>query len=141
MTVASGHSTRSAPRDPAPRRVRVLAFRVVAALSGLFFVVAVVLNAAGPWALLMQAGDPHADLHRWFFALSGAVDAILAGCLLALAYRPRFTLLVVDIAFAVVVAGAVILPFDVSFVIILTLGILPLALYPYWRDARGFPRW
>ena len=50
-------STGSAERPVAePRgtvhRVRVIIFRVVAALAGLFFVVAVVLMASAPWVLL-----------------------------------------------------------------------------------------
>jgi hypothetical protein len=134
-------TARSEPRDPVPRRWRVLTFRVVAALVGLFFALAVVFNGAGPWVVLSQSGDPQIGAHRWFLAVSAGADLILAGCLLALAYRPRFTLLVVYPAVAVVIAGAIILPFDLTFVVYLLVVVLALALYPYWGDVRAFPRW
>jgi hypothetical protein len=69
------------------------------------------------------------------------VDAITAGVLLALALRPRRTLLVVELAGAVVVAGAIILPSQPSFAAILAVGVVPLIAYPYWRDVRTFPSW
>ena len=61
--------------------------------------------------------------------------------LLALAQRPRRTLLIVDLAVAAIVAGAIILPFQPSFAAILAVGVVPLIAYPYWRDVRRFPSW
>ena len=88
------------PRGTA-HRVRVIIFRVVAALAGLFFVVAVVLMASAPWVLLQPDQDVRTELNRWFLTVAGSVDAITAGVLLALAQQPRRTLLVVELAGAV----------------------------------------
>jgi hypothetical protein len=64
------------------------------------------------------------------------VDAITAGVLLALARRLRRTLLVLELAGAVIVAGAIILPFQPTFAAILAIGVVPLIAYQYWRDVR-----
>ena len=114
----------------------MIIFRVVAALAGLFFVVAVVLMASAPWVLLQPDQDVRTELNRWFLTVAGSVDAITAGVLLALAQQPRRTLLVVELAGAVIVAGAIILPFQPSFAAILAVGVVPLIAYPYWRDVR-----
>ena len=122
-------------------RVRVIIFRVVATLAGLFFVMAVVLMASAPWVLLQPDQEVNTELNRWFLTVAGSVDAITASVLLALALQPRRTLLVVELAGAVVVAGAIILPFQPSFAAILAVGVIPLIAYPYWRDVRMFPSW
>ena len=124
-----------------PHCVRVIIFRVLAALAGLFFVVAVVLMASAPWVLLQPDQDVRTELNRWFLTVAGNVDAITAGVLLALAQQPRRTLLVVELVGAVVVAGAIILPIQPSFAAILAIGVVPLIAYPYWRDVRTFPSW
>jgi hypothetical protein len=49
--------------------------------------------------------------------------------------------LIVDLAVAAIVAGAIILPFQPSFAAILAVGVVPLIAYPYWRDVRMFPSW
>jgi hypothetical protein len=54
--------------------------------------------------------------------------------LLALAQRPRRTLLVVELVAAVIVAGAIILPIQLSFAAILAIGVVPLLAYPYGAD-------
>jgi len=64
------------------------------------------------------------------------VDAITAGVLLALARRLRRTLLVLELAGAVILAGAIILPFQPTFAAILAIGGVPLIAYQYWRDVR-----
>jgi hypothetical protein len=64
------------------------------------------------------------------------VDAITAGVLLALGRRLRRTLLVLELAGAVIVAGAIILPFQPTFAAILAIGVVPLIAYQYWRDVR-----
>jgi hypothetical protein len=66
---------------------------VLAALAGLFFGVAVVLMASAPWVLLQPDQETRTELNRWFLTVAGNVDAIAAGVLLALAQRPRRTLL------------------------------------------------
>ena len=124
-----------------PRRWRVVLYRVLATVVGLLFLFAGVTNAAAPWALLLPGSEPHPELHRWFFAVAGAVDLILAVGLLALAYRPRLTLIVVYHLVGVVIAAAINLPFAPTFLVILAIGALPLVAYPYWRDLRGFRRW
>jgi hypothetical protein len=83
--------------------------------------------------------DVRTELNRWFLTVAGSVDAITAGVLLALALRPRRTLLVVELEAAVIVAGAIILPFQRSFAAIL--GVVPLIAYPYWREVRTSPSW
>jgi len=113
----------------AAHRVRVIIFRVVAALAGLFFVVAVVLMASAPWMLLQPDQDVRTELNRWFLTVAGSVDAITAGVLLALAQQPRRTLLVVELVGAVIVAGAIILPFQPSFAAILAIVVVPLIAY------------
>jgi hypothetical protein len=123
------------------RSVRVIIFRVGAALAGLFFVVAVVLMASAPSALLQPDQEVNTELNRWFLSVAGSVDAITAGVLLALAQRPRRTLLIVELAGAVIVAGAIILPFQPTFAAILAIGVIPLLAYPYWRDVGRFRSW
>jgi hypothetical protein len=119
----------------------VIIFRVVATLAGLFFVVAVVLMASAPWGLLQPDQEVRTELNRWFLTVAGSVDAITAGVLLALAQQPRRTLLVVELVGAVIVAGAIILPFQPSFAAILAIGVVPLIAYPYWGDVRRFRSW
>ena len=131
----------TAHRPGTAERIRLIVFRVLATLAGLFFLVAVVLMASAPWVLLQPGQDPHADLNRWFLAVAGSVDAIAVGVWAALVHRPRRTLLVVEMAGAVIVAGAIILPFQPTFAAILAVAVVPLIAYPYWRDVRGFPSW
>ena len=137
MSTGSAERPVAKPRGTA-HRVRVIIFRVVATLAGLFFVVAVVLMASAPWVLLQPDQDVRTELNRWFLTVAGSVDAITAGVLLALALQPRRTLLIVELAGAVIVAGAIILPFQPSFAAILAVGVVPLITYPYWRDVRCF---
>ena len=140
MSTGSAERPVAKPRGTA-HRVRVIIFRVVAALAGLFFVVAVVLMASAPWVLLQPDQEVNTELNRWFLTVAGSVDAITASVLLVLALQPRRTLLVVELAAAVIVAGAIILPFQPSFAAILAIGVIPLIAYPYWRDVRMFPSW
>ena len=132
MSTGSSESPVANPLSTA-HRVRVIIFRVVATLAGLFFVVAVVLMAS-PWVLLQPHQEVRTELDRWFLTVAGSVDAINAGVLLALARRLRRTLLVLELAGAVIVAGAIILPFQPTFAAILAIGVVPLIAYQYWRD-------
>jgi hypothetical protein len=116
--------------------VRVIIFRVVAPPAGLLFVVAVVLMASAPWVPLQPDQDVRTEPNRWFLTVAGSVDAITAGVLLALARRLRRTLLVLELAGAVILAGAIILPFQPTFAAILAIGVVPLIAYQYWRDVR-----
>jgi hypothetical protein len=119
----------------------VVVFRVVATLAGLFFIVAVVLMASAPWVLLQPNDLDRTEMNRWFLTVAGSVDAITAGVLLALAHRPGRTLLAAELAGAVIIAGAIILPFQPSFAAILAVGVVPLLAYPYWRDMGTFRSW
>src|SRR3954466_8445352 len=140
--MSTGSSKSAAANPPGnAHRVRVIIFRVVAVLAGLFFVVAVVLMASAPWVLLQPDQDVRTELNRWFLTVAGSVDAITAGVLLALAQQPRRALLVVELAGAVIVAGAIILPFQPSFAAVLAVGVVPLITYPYWREVRTFRSW
>ena len=142
MSMSSGSSETPAANPPGTaHRVRVIIFRVVAGLAGLFFVVAVALMASAPWVLLQPDQVTRTELNRWFLTVAGSVDAIAAGVLLALAPRPRRTLLIVEHAGAAIVAGAIILPFQPSFAAILAIGVVPLIAHPYWREVRTFPSW
>lgn len=96
MSMSAGSLESSvAKTDPgAAHRVRVIIFWVATLWP--FFVVAVVLMALSPWVLLQADQATRAELNRWFLTVAGSVDAIAAGVLLALAQRPRRTLLIVE---------------------------------------------
>jgi hypothetical protein len=121
-------------------RIRLVVFRVLAAVAGLFFLVALVLAVPAPWVLL-QPEDPNAAENRWFLTVAGSVDAIAVVVFFALVQRPRRTLLFVEMSGAAVIAAAIILPFDLLFAAILAVAVVPLVVYPYWRDVRAFPSW
>ena len=121
-------------------RIRLIVFRVLAALAGLFFLVAVVLAVPAPWVLL-QPEDPNAAENRWFLTVAGSVDAIAVVVFFALIQRPRRTLLFVEMSAAAVIAAVIILPFGLFFAAILAVAVVPLVVYPYWRDVRAFPSW
>ena len=88
MSTGSSESPIANPLSTA-HRVRVIIFRVVATLAGLFFVVPVVLMASAPWVLLQPDQEVRTELDRWFLTVAGSVDAITAGVLRALARRLR----------------------------------------------------
>jgi hypothetical protein len=120
-------------------RIRLIVFRVLGAVAGLFFLVAVVLAVPAPWVVL-QPEDPNAAENRWFLTVAGSMDAIAVVMFFALVQRPRRTLLFVEMSAAAVIAATIILPFDLLFAAILV-AVVPLVAYPYWRDARAFPSW
>jgi hypothetical protein len=117
-----------------------MTFRIVAAVTGLVFLVPV-LNVLAPWTLVLDTGDSHAQVDRWFITVSGAEDLIQAVVLLALAWRPRRPLLALYLVVAMAVAAVVNLPFVPSFVVILAALVPALATYPYWAELRDAPRW
>jgi hypothetical protein len=91
--------------------------------------------ASTPWVLLQPDQEVRTELDRWFLTVAGSVDAITAGVLLALARRLRRTLLVLELAGAVIV-GWRHHPFQPTFAAILAIGVVPLIAYQYWRDVR-----
>ena len=121
-------------------RIRLIVFRVLATLAGLFFLIAVVLAVPAPW-VVPQPEDPHAAENRWFLSVAGSVDAIAVVVFFALVQRPRRTLLWVEMSAAVVIAAVIILPFGPLFAAILAVAVAPLVTYPYWRDTGSFPSW
>jgi len=132
-----GHIRRKVqPGSPTQPRVRMIIFRVVATLAGLFFVAAVVLMASAPWVLLQADQNVRTELNRWFLTVAGSVDAIIAAVLLALAHPAALDAVAVELAGAVIVAGAAIFPFQPTFAAILAIGVVPLIAYQYWRDVR-----
>jgi hypothetical protein len=56
-------------------RIRLVVFRVLAAVASLFFLVAVVLAVPAPW-VLVQPEDPNAAENRWFLTVAGSVDQV-----------------------------------------------------------------
>jgi hypothetical protein len=90
--------------------------------------------ASAPWVPLQPDQDVRTEPNRWFLTVTGSVDAITAGVLLASATAPdpigsrtgRCSHL----------AGAIILPFQPTFAAILAIGVVPLIAYQYWRDVR-----
>jgi len=74
--------------------------------------------------------ETHSTQIREPYACKHSSASILWLVLLALAHRPTRTLLVVELAVAVIVAGAIILPFQPSFAAILAVGVIPLIAYP-----------
>jgi len=93
-----------------------------------------------PWVLL-QAEDSNAAEHRWFLTVAGTVDAIAVVMFIGLIQRPP-----PHAAVRRDVSGSR----DrrrhhpaVRSVLraILAVAVVPLATYPYWRDARAFPSW
>jgi hypothetical protein len=139
MSTSSGDGLAAGPTT-SRSRIRLIVFRILASVAGLFFLVAVVLAVPAPWVLL-QPDDPNAAQNRWFLTVAGSVDAIAVVVFFALVQRPRRTLLFVEMSAAAVIAAAMILPFDLFFAAILAVAVLPLVAYPYWRDARAFPSW
>jgi hypothetical protein len=123
-------------------RGRLLAFRIIAGLLGLFFLYAGLSNASAPWmAVPAMSGDLHPELHRWFTTVAGASDLIATGCFLALAWRPKQPLLFFFLVVGIVLAAGINLPFAPGFAIILAFTVPALATYPYWSELRDVTSW
>jgi hypothetical protein len=110
------NNTLEAP--PAVKRVegRLVAFRVLAAIVGLLFVVANVPVAISPWGPVTFAGGtegiPDLDLVRWSAALAGGPDLGGGLLLVALAWLPMLAPVALQwLALAVVVFLATQIPF------------------------------
>src|SRR5689334_9410189 len=93
---------------------RLILFRIVAVLAGLFFV-GTFQAALAPWGSVPDLGQVdfhHPGLHRWSDVLAGAPDVMLGLLLLFSAWRPRQAGLILQwMAAAVVVFLAVNVPF------------------------------
>jgi hypothetical protein len=121
---------------------RVLIFRILAALTGLFFLIAGLLNARAGWMVVVgSSGDLHPEENRWFTTVAGTADLIGAGCLVALVWRPQLHLLFSYLLVGWVVAAAVNLPFVPEFAVILAAVLPAIIAYPYWSRLRTLPTW
>jgi hypothetical protein len=120
---------------------RLLAFRIIAALLGLLMLAAGLSSARAAWMVVAMSSDPHPELSRWFATVAGASDVMIAGCLLALAWRPKHSLLFFFLFISIVVAAAINLPFAPGFAFIVALMVPALVVYPYWSELRGLTTW
>src|SRR5919201_6258573 len=98
---------------------RLILFRVLAGLSGLFFL-STLPQAISPWhgpTLSNMSGVHDPDLHRWSAALAGGPDMGFGIVLLYLALRPLGAPILLQwIALAVIVFLAANMPFAGPFV-------------------------
>src|SRR3954452_23682922 len=134
-----GHSGRE---SGSPSARRVLVFRVIVGLTGLLFLAAGVVNARAGWLLVVGAtGDQHAEANRWFTTVAGTADLVGAGSLLALAWRPRQSLLFFYFVTGFTLAALITLPFVPEFAVILAVTVPALATYPYWAELRTVTTW
>ena len=100
-----------------------------------------------PWASM--AGYPHddprqlnPDLHRWHEAMWGGVTGILnGGVLLALLWRPHENRLLIQfMAFVVIGAALIVLPFEPSLLFVIVMLTLVVITYPMPRALLDFSR-
>ena len=73
--------------------------------------------------------------------VAGTSDLILAGCLLALAWRPLLSLLFFYFVSGFIVAALINLPFVPEFAIVLAVTVPALATYPHWAELRNATSW
>ena len=108
-------STHSGGEPLAAPAWRIVLFRVLAALAGLFFL-STLPQALSPWrevTLSNTNGVQDLDLHRWSAALAGGPDMGLGAVLLYVAWRPVSAALPLQ---WVALAAAVFLAANVPFV-------------------------
>ncbi|MGZ4591589.1 MAG: hypothetical protein ACXV4A_13880 [Actinomycetes bacterium] len=133
-----------APAGPAPDREpgrrRLIAFRVLAMLPVLIFLVNGT-NLLAPWVFVLSADEAHPEAHRWFFTVSAAADLFGLVSFAGLVLRPRLTALAGTIAMSLVVVMITIVPLQPEFLILLAFIVPAVLAYPYWRDLRGWRTW
>ena len=112
-----------------------------------YFLLTNLFRLAAPWASMgwYPHDDPrqlNPDLHRWHEAMWGAVTGILnAGVLLSLLWRPRETpLLIQFIAFVVIGAALIVLPFEPGLLFVIFMLTLVIVTYPMPRALLDFSR-
>ena len=112
-----------------------------------FFLLTNLFRLAAPWASMgwYPHDDPrqlNPELHRWHEAMWGAVTGILnAGVLLSLLWRPRETpLLIQFIAFVVIGAALIVLPFEPGLIFVIFMLTLVIVTYPRPRALLDFSR-
>jgi hypothetical protein len=122
--------------------LRLRTFRIIAVLTGALFVFAGLANARAGWMVVPGAtGDLFPELNRWFIVVAGASDLIMAGCWLALAWRPRWVLLFLYNIVAFVVAAVLNLPFVPEFAVVLAAVLPAVVAYPHWLQLRSVMTW
>lgn len=134
-----------------PPRWRLILFRVLAVLAGLFFATNL-QSAVAPWGPVADLGGTyfrHPDLHRWSSALAGGPDLMVALLFLAMAWRPRYAPLFLQwFVPAILVLFAANGPFTGPSIVIVAVPILLVAAaFPWprallvapWRDGVSWP--
>lgn len=87
---------------------RGIAFRIAAGVTGLLYLSALQF-ALAPWVTVSDSGIQNPEIHRWHYAVTGAVTGILlAGTILAMLWRPRTKPLLLQYAAVAVVVGVLI---------------------------------
>jgi hypothetical protein len=125
-----------------PSKRRVVAFRVLAALTALLFLAAGLENALAGWMVISgTSGDLHPEANRWFITTAGVADVTVAGSMLTLAWRPRLSVLFFYCVVAFAVAAVINLPFVPEFAVILAITLPALVTYPYWAQLRTATTW
>jgi hypothetical protein len=124
-------------------RWRLLIFRILAGLSGLFFL-SILPQAISPWhgpTLSNMTGVHDPDLHRWSAALAGGPDMGMGLVLLYLAFRPLGAPILLQwVALAVIVFLAANVPFVGPYLIVIAVPVvLTLVAYPRPRDLLQAP--
>jgi hypothetical protein len=137
-TATPQHLDERPARAPASRRL--LAFRVLAAVPVLLFLISGT-DLLAPWVFVLTPTEPDPDAHRWFFAVAAAADLFALVSFAGLAVRPRLTSLAATIAMSLVVVMVTIVPLQPSFLILLAFLVPAVVAYPYWRDLRGWRQW
>ena len=125
-------------------RHRLTIARVLAALAGLFFVVATLPQAISPWGavtLSNMQGVHDPNLHRWSAALAGGPDLGGAAVLFYIAWRPQNVVLLLQwLALAVIIFLVANVPFvGVAVAVIAIPIVLVLAIHPETRRLLTAP--
>jgi hypothetical protein len=125
---------------------RRIIFSILAGVVA-FFLLTNLFRLAAPWASLVwyPHDDPrqlNPDLHRWHEAMWGAVTGILnGGVLLSLLWRPRENLLLIQfMAFVVIGAALIVLPFEPGLLFVILMLTLVVVTYPTPRALLDFSR-
>ncbi len=127
-------------REPTPSRRRLTAFRVLAVLPILLFLVNGT-NLLAPWAFVITPDEANPEPHRWFFAVSAAADLFLLVSFAGLVLRPRLTALAATVAMSLAVVAVTIVPLQPEFLFLLAFIVPAVVAYPYWRDLRDLRGW
>jgi hypothetical protein len=122
-----------------PTRRRLTTFRVIALLTGAFFLMLSIPFLLSPWRL---PGDVESPSFRWFSTVAGTADALGFGLILILVFRTHLTLLALNsLALSPAVAAVLILPTAPTFAVLLLFVAPVIISYPCWREMRDVRTW